>query len=306
MTPRPRSLLVLLAPLAVAGVALLAWPRTGSEPSVAPPAGGCEVDDGTIVAGDRQAERWTSLPDGAAIDATGAEWSGDDDWPVHVEGGEGLCWRGGEIRGTFGDSASWDELHGTGAFNLLVPGATVADLRVHNYGDGIRVLDEADGFRILDVHLSFVRDDCIENDDVQGGVVRGALLDGCYVAFSARPWQEDFAGDGSERTWRIEDSLVRLEPMPTVYRGSAPGHGGFFKWDEEGRSPRLVLEGNVFRADQDSNHTSMGIPPGTRCRDNTMVWLGEGPYPEELPDCFEVTTERRVWDEAVARWHANR
>jgi hypothetical protein len=114
------------------------------------------------------------------------------------------------------------------------------------------------------------------------------------------------AGNGSEETWRIKDSLVRLQPMPTVYRGRAPGHGGFFKWDEEGRSRRLVLEGNVFPADQDANHTSMGIPDGTSCRDNTMVWLGEGPYPEELPDCFEGTTDPQVWDEAVARWHADR
>lgn len=206
---------------------------------------------------------WTSPPDGAAIDPTDAVWSGADDSPIHVEGGEGLCWRGGEIRGSFDDRVTWEELHATGAFNLVVPGATVADLRIHNYGDGIRVLDEADDLRILDVHLSFAHDDC------------------------------------------MEDSLVRLEPMPTVYRGRAPGDGGFFKWDEEGRSPRLVLEGNVFRAYQDANHTSMGMPDGTSCRDNTMVWLG-GPYPEQLPDCFEVTTDARVWDEAVARWHAAR
>ena len=298
--------LALLGPIVLVVANPFAWGHRDEETRTPGPAEETCDTPTEAIAGSRPAHRWTDLEEGASIDATGAVWSGADDWPVHVEGGAGLCWRGGEIVGTFADDVSWDDLHGTGAFNLFVPGATVSDLRIHNYGDGIRVLDDAHDFRILDVHLSFVRDDCIENDDVRGGLVRSALLDGCYVAFSARPWQDDFAGDGSDRTWRIEDSLVRLEPMPTVYRGRAPGHGGFFKWDEHGRSPALVLRGNVFRADQDSNHTSMGIPAGTTCADNIMVWLGDGPYPEPLPDCFEITTDPTVWDEAVANWRASR
>ena len=168
------------------------------------------------------------------------------------------------------------------------------DVRIHNYGDGIRLLDEARDARIIDVHLSFIRDDCVENDDLHGAVVRDSLLDGCYVAFSARPWQDDFEGTGADERGIVEDSLVRLQPMPTVYRGPTPGHGGFFKWDRAGRSPRLVLRDNVFRADQDSNHTTMGIPPGADCEGNTMVWLGEGPDPADLPACFDLTTDVAV------------
>jgi hypothetical protein len=47
------------------------------------------------------------------------------------------------------------------------------------------------------------------------------------------------------------------------------------------------------------------MDPGD-CSNNTMVWLGEGPFPGELPACFTVTTDPAVWDAAVADWTARR
>lgn len=261
----------------------------------------------TQIAGDQaDRSRLTGLPPSHAIDARTARWRQVHDWPVHIEAAAGLCFSGGTIEGTYSDTTSWDVLHSTGAFNLFAPEATVEDLRIHNYGDGIRILDGARDFTVTGAHLSYVRDDCVENDDVYAGVLRDSLLDGCYVAFSARPWQAPIDGDGSARTWEISGNLVRLQPMPTVYKGPAPGHGGFFKWHEQ--APRIELHGNVFRADQDSNHTGLGIPADrlAGCSDNTMVWLGDGPYPAPLPDYFTVTTDPRVWDQAVAAWHASR
>ena len=47
----------------------------------------------------------------------------------------------------------------------------------------------------------------------------------------------------------------------------------------------------------------MGIPSSlTACSNNVMVWLGGGLYPAPLPACFTVTTDRAVWDDAVASW----
>ena len=57
---------------------------------------------------------------------------------------------------------------------------TINGLRVHNIGDGIRVRAGADNFRITGVHLSFIHDDCIENDQLYTGVVEDSLLD--YIA----------------------------------------------------------------------------------------------------------------------------
>jgi len=57
----------------------------------------------------------------------------------------------------------------------------------------------------------------------------------------------------------------------------------------------------------------MAPPPGklADCENNTMVWLGAGPFPEPLPStfngkpCFAITTDKSVWDNAVAQWKAN-
>ena len=163
--------------------------------------------------------------------------------------------------------------------------------------------------------LTHVRDDCIENDHLQDGLVEDSLLDGCYVAFSARPSPEKIANgvSGAGKVWRIQSSLVRLEAMPGPPEPSSDGlgHGGFFKWHlwenpTASLSPMLVLHGNVFMAERVGlvGPERMGVPPGrlVSCSNNVMVWLGPGDYPGSLPACFTVTTDRRVWDAAVADW----
>jgi hypothetical protein len=110
----------------------------------------------------------------------------------------------------------------------------------------------------------------------------------------------------------MRNSLLRHQPRPTVYKGPAPGHGGFFKWDNDAhRSPKLALFGNVFRVDQEPNHGSLGLPDGysVACANNTIVWLGRGSFPEaaswlaKCPDTRIVTTGS-TWDGAVAAWNA--
>jgi hypothetical protein len=68
----------------------------------------------------------------------------------------------------------------------------------------------------------------------------------------------------------------------------------------------LALYDNVFMAEEQGQVTDekMGVPPGklVDCANNTMVWLGPGSYPAELPACFTLTTDRAVWDDAVADW----
>ena len=101
--------------------------------------------------------------------------------------------------------------------------------------------------------------------------------------------------------------------MPTVYKGPAPGHGGFFKWDTDaGRSPKLVIRNNVFRADQRPNHGSLGLPDGyaVTCSHNVIVWLGDGDFPERaswLAACPDtrIVTSATVWDDAIRVWTAS-
>lgn len=237
------------------------------------------------------------------LDVRNARWRGEDSYAITAGGTRRICVSGGLIEGTWANDTSWKTMHGTGAIVLNAPGATVEDVRIHGYGDSIRLVDRSQNFTVRRLHLSFSRDDCIENDWLHSGTVSDSLLDGCYNAFSARPYagQKDVS-NGHNHVWTVRNSLVRLQPMPRTYRGPGPGTAGFFKWDK--LSPKIALSGNVFRADRPASSVGLGIPAGklARCSHNVMVWLGKGRYPNPLPRCFKVTRDIRVWNRAVARW----
>ena len=115
----------------------------------------------------------------------------------------------------------------------------------------------------------------------------------------------------------MKNSLLRLQAMDAAYSGPLPNHNAFWKWGP--KAPKVALYNNVFRADADSweHGGSAGMymaPPPNKladCENNTMVWLGSGPFPKSLPStfngkpCFTITTDKSVWDKAVAQWKAN-
>ncbi len=246
----------------------------------------------------------TALAPNERVDANTASWTGTVPYPVYFSSGGDSCWDGGSIKGTFPVTTTWNVFHGNTAFGFRSPNFTLDHPRVFNYGDGIAVGDFAENFLIKDAYLSYVHDDCVQNDDLFNGTVTDSFLDGCYVAFSARR-SSGTTFDGSLNTWTINNSLVRLQAMPTVYKGSAAGHGGFFKWDEDlPTSPKLNISNSIFRADQDTNHGTLVMPTGydVTCSNNVMVWLGPGAFPGTLPACFRVTADRSEWDAAARAW----
>jgi len=223
-----------------------------------------------------------------------------------------VCWAGGLVRGANRLDATWDEMHDPNNAGFIFQNAqfTVDGLRMHNVGDGIRPRSGARDFVIKDVWLSHIRDDCVENDNLNAGLIEDSLFDGCFVGFSARHSDETITG--SRNVWTIQNTLVRLEPMPGPPDGGDLGHKGFFKWiswgDPDSRSPKLALHNNIFMAEQagETSAKKMGIPPGKleSCSGNIMVWLGPGDYPAELPDCFTVVKDASVWNRARAEWIA--
>ena len=283
--------------LALAGLLGTAGPPVGA-------VGPCSSTATRTLAGAQTAAFTTTLSPNERVDATTATWTGITPYPVYFDSGADSCWNGGSVKGTFGVSTTWNVFHGNAGMGVIGPGVTIDHLRVFNYGDGIRIRDNGDNFLIKDAYLSYIHDDCVQNDKLLTGTVTDSYLDGCYVAFSARR-TSGTTFDGSLNTWTISDSLVRLGAMPTVYSGDAAGHGGFFKWDDNDPvSPKLNISNTIFRADQDTNHQDLNLPNGydVTCSNNTMVWLGAGAFPGSLPACFTVTTDRSVWDTAAQNW----
>ena len=291
-----------------------------------PPTGTCLSQTGTLVtlSGFRTSTYETgSLSASEKVDATTAQFLVDQgtNVPVRVGGGDGICWSGGEILGQFPPSTSWSTMHdkygmipGSGS---SANGIKIQNVTIFSYGDGISfdVQDDAN-WSIKNVHVKYSRDDCIENDFLNAGTIDSTFLDGCYDAVSA----QEYSGspNGNNNIVTISNSLLRLQSMDAVYGGAVPNHNAFWKWSTIG--PSLALYNNVFRTDGPSREGNgaqmwMAPPPGklADCKNNVMVWLGSGSYPETLPTsfngqpCFTIMTGAaglQYWNNAVAQWYA--
>jgi hypothetical protein len=265
-----------------------------------------------ILSGTRSsAYREGSLPPGAVIDARSALFlaSPSNLYPINLDGGAGVCVAGGTVQGEYDRNLSWAAMHSMNNAGIRIGNAdsTIDGIRIDNVEDGIRPI--AGFFTIRNARLSYIRDDCVENDHVQPGTIEDSLFDGCYAAISERPSPSIAASgyDGRNDLLTIRGTLIRLEAMPGPRGGTTSelGHAQFFKWDA--LSTKLALYDNIFMAETvaTSGASTMDMPDTlTDCSNNVMVWLGPGNYPAPLPSCFTVTTDRGLWDAAVADWEA--
>ena len=291
-----------------------------------PPTGSCLTQPGPLVTltGFRTSTYETSSLGGTTkVDATTAQFLVDPSTnvPVRIAGGNGLCWSGGEVLGQFPPSTDWSTMHdkygmipGSGG---SANGVQVQNVTIFSYGDGISFdVQDDSNWSIRNVHVKYSRDDCIENDFLNAGTIDSTFLDGCYDGVSA----QEYSGspNGNNNILTMSNSLVRLQSMDAVYGGAVPNHNAFWKWSTIG--PSLALYNNVFRADGPSREGNgaqmwMAPPPGklADCRNNVMVWLGSGSFPENLPTtfngqpCFTIMTGAaglQYWNNAVAQWKA--
>ena len=293
-----------------------------------PPTGTCLTQSGPLVTlSGLQTSTYepTSLADFTRIDATTAQFLLDTSVNVIARegGGVSMCWSGGEILGQFPPSTAWNTMHDKYA---MIPGShssavriTIENYTAFSWGKGISFDDPGidSGFTIRNVHVKYGRDDCIEDDFFNGGTIDSTFLDGCYDAVSSQ--EDPGATQGINNIITISNSLLRLQAMDSVYSGPVPNHNAFWKWSD--LAPSLQLYNNVFRADGPSQEGTgarmyMAPPPGklADCKNNVMVWLGSGPFPETLPTtfngqpCFTLMTGAaglQYWNNAVANWYAH-
>jgi len=262
---------------------------------------------------------------GTVVDASGAQFllPTARHIAVHIAGGAGACWSGGEALGAFPPAASWNAIHET--YGMVVgvtnradaPAFTVENFTAFAYGKGVSL--DAGGDRdwtIRNVHVVYGRDDCIENDWYNSGLIDSSFFDGCYDVMSSLQDPGLDVPDGRANIVTIRNSLLRLQVMDGIYetRPAPPRHEAFWKWSAT-RGPKLNLHDNVFFSDDSSvssNHADMYMapPPGRldECAGNIMIWEGNGPFPERLPACFTLVTGTRgleMWDSVVALWKAH-
>jgi hypothetical protein len=196
-------------------------------------------------------------------------------------------------------AGSWDYVHGT---------------TIENVSDGITVKGPSSAHVYLDrVRMSYVRDDCIENDDTSHSItITRSLFDGCFSFLSQKAAGASSVDQGTgPGTTTIEDSLVYVNPQrldsycgycTTGADGRTYGNYGFFKWGPSATA-NVVVRNTIFRMDQRSYSSKYGnrFPPGTY-ENVTLVWTGSGTFPGTLQPGMRVTTDVSVWDRAKAAW----
>ncbi len=213
-----------------------------------------------------------------------------------------MCIMGLTVIGQQSRTLSWRTMHddiGGSALRVYGSNYVVDGLRAENVQDGFDPRG-GDKFELRNAWMSYVRDDCIENDERGELYVRDSLFDGCYTFLSE---QEDGSVEGESLV--LENVLVRLAPLPAPRGTEDPkilGHGSFFKKFDKGGRHQPVIRDSIFFLDGDCYSGCKDWPPGTKASNVTVIWTGPGKFPMSVLPGMTLINDRSVWDQAVQRW----
>ena len=324
------------------------------------PTRGDRTDDVPVVAGvptcpavslTRVGERHSAVEatnNGGTWDLTRAVWDENApdpiEYPVRSDAWTKGCVLGGTIYGNIPRHATRDQWYdgdggaaspGGDAFRPTLtdtPGnfVLIKDAYVEDFEDAYDTNSalESSTTYLVHVRARYIRDDCLEIEDVPHRVViRDSFFDGCFTAFAQRPSGGHSArnGDGAF-SFTVESSLVHVRPQrlgpgycsdeqveegrctPTKDPDVWLGAYGIWKWSADAAS-EVVVRDTIFRLDiaSYSSCSSQEWPVGTY-EDVTVVWTGNGKYKNaggchnRLPKGVELTTDLGVWRAAKGTW----
>ncbi|HEX5510827.1 MAG TPA: hypothetical protein VFX41_03875 [Actinomycetales bacterium] len=189
---------------------------------------------------------------------------------------------------------------------------------VENVSDGYDPNAQVGSIDYLDhVHAKYVRDDCIENEEVPHSMtITDSLFDGCFTFIGMRPtgMTDNIVGT-TPGTLEIRNSLIYVQPQPLSTNDCSKypdrcvnglGNHTFFKWSSAAVK-NVVVRNSVLRMDQPSRDGDSGMkfPAGTY-QNVTLVWTWPKPYTDyaPLPPGVTVTNDVEVWNRARDQWLA--
>lgn len=228
------------------------------------------------------------------------------------------CVVGGTVLGQADDAKPWHWYHDR--FNASCLRIVSSDwmqvrgLRCDNVEDGIRMRGPRDTAEDAEIYvsgtyLSRIRDDCLENDHILGGLVQDSLWESCNTGISERPSSGRTRSTPSSEVLVLDHVLIGLYATPHVQGGkTVMGANALFKWSAAGN--RVVIRCSVFKVEAMSLNgpRAMAFPPGTVVDDSAcpgnpsaVVWLGGGDYPASTAG-IRVVTDPAVWNNAVVAW----
>ena len=259
------------AALAVAAIASVALP----EVSAAQTKPGCLATSSSVttLSGTSKTDFTGS---NLGIDARAVTWTGTDAFLMHIDGGSNVCWLGGRINGTWDQQNTvWDTYHSTAAFYIYSDRTTVEDVYVRNYGDAIRTRDPLASWTVRRSYFEDIHDDVWEDEDHASMLLEDNYVERAYVAVSTR--NSDTSVNGSNNLIDMRKNLIRLHSFAHNYQEQV-GYQGVFKYDKDGRGPKISMTNNMILAVGKKNSSGITLFPYVNktvaCSGNTLLYMG--------------------------------
>ena len=229
-------------------------------------------------------------------------------YPLQIRESPAVTLQGGLFAGEVPLMSDWRSTYCNSAGVLLRDsvGAVVEGLRMRRLWDAVRLTESASGFILRGSWISEVRDDCIENDYLNGGLIEDMLLDGCFVGLSMRPPK------GQERSPSGGPVVLRkvLMRMQSYLYKERTEQGPPFKVDEA--VPEIEVYDSIIAMDDQNTVSQLRLGIGWsrigNCSGNLLLWTADTPWPEKFarpPACFrfvEGEAARALWQEARRNW----
>jgi hypothetical protein len=270
----------------------------------------------TVISGNQSYYTNSSPPSDWNLDLTQASFDGypsSSTSPVKLgkgTPGARMCIGGGIVVGQQSRDLTWKDMHdsiGGGGYRVTTsPGqwSRIDGIRVDNVEDALKPRGPDGYWELWNAYMIYIRDDCIENDEMAPGSVYDSLFDGCYTGFSEQEQSGCCDADPGE-VFVVKRSLMRLEAMPGPYGDDDPsvfGHGKWFKWKAPVPHPVEIYDSIFMTESAPSSSSNWPFPPGTLTVNVTIVWLGPGAWQWPVPPGTTVTTDPTVWSKARQRW----
>ena len=263
----------------------------------------------------------SGLASGTMIDAETATWLQDNDggngaqYPFLVYKSSNVVIDGGTIVGKVDMTSDWRDVYSTGNSAAIrtedTPNVVIRDWRITDTWDAVRVSWNSQNFVIEDIWVTNARDDAVENDKLNSGVIRDSLFDGVFAGVSIDP-SSSSPVDGSRETVSFDGVLMRMQPY--LYEGMWT-HASPIKTNSATNgeiTPNLRFTNNVF-AIEDVNHRSYRSMEDAwahtvESSGNYFLNLSDTPLPADYPmppagwTVLQGQAARDYWAQAKADW----
>lgn len=249
------------------------------------------------------------------------------DQPLRIGSLGNLCWYGGVIIGDAPPDTDWVDMHDVYS-TLVKPGSggdatQIQFLKTFDGGDAVSFDVQIDtNWSLCGCWIKYARDDAVENDFLNQGIINDCFIDGCYGFASSQSYTTVLSGNANVFT--VKNSLIRGQATDRPFvTNPIPGWEGFWKWDasdggySKPNGPLIICDNNIFRADsRNGESNSAGVflfPPASKYlassgANNFLIWMVPAAVPETVPSGWTVLSGQAgldKWNNAVTAWKNN-